>query len=376
MDDLKFMSYALRMAELAVGTTAANPAVGCVIVKDNLILAASCTATTGRPHAETLALLEAGSKAAGATAYVTLEPCSHYGATPPCAESLIKAKIKRVVIASIDPNPLVNGKGIKMLEQAGIDVVTGVLESESVRINAGFFMRQTKNRPQVTLKIATSLDKKIAFSPASIKNNPHQMRWITSDLSRSYVHLMRAKSDAILTGIGTVIADDPMLNCRLPGLEKYSPIRVVLDTNLKIDPNCNLVRTAGQIPLWVVVKTGACVQNAAKSAILSNQGVKIIEIEATKDGRIDIAKLLQFLAAQSINNLMVEAGAELNTAFLESGLVDILSWFTAPITIGADGVDMVHSDVLNKVILQHIRSRKFGLDKFQVFSVKWCSHEI
>ena len=222
MLDTHHMRHALTLAERALGRTAPNPAVGCVIVsRDGHVVGRGRTQDGGRPHAEAVALTQAGDAATGATAYVTLEPCAHHGQTPPCAEALANAGIARVVASVEDPDPRVKGKGFAMLRAAGVEVVTGLLEKETTELNAGFFLRITENRPLVTLKIAQSEDGKTARAGDD--------KWITGEEARRFSHLLRAKHDAILIGVGTALADDPELTCRLPGLEKYSPLRVVLE---------------------------------------------------------------------------------------------------------------------------------------------------
>ncbi len=292
MTHSRYMRHAIGLGIAQLGRTAPNPAVGCVIVKDARIIGTGATARGGRPHAEVLALGMAGAHAKGATAYVTLEPCAHQGETGPCAQALIDADIARVVIANRDPNPKVSGRGIAMLREAGIDIIEGVEAETAAELHAGFFLTQTHNRPLVTLKIASSADGKIATASG-------QSQWITGEQARAYGHALRGNHDAILTGIGTALADDPSLTCRLAGRAGDSPKRFVLDRQ----------------------------QRLPKDA-------KMQPCTALKD---DLANILSNLADQGITRLLVEAGPTLSTTFLHAGLVDWLYWFKAPLLIGADG---------------------------------------
>jgi len=328
--DLSHMRHALALAERVLGTTAPNPAVGCVIVADDgRVVGRGWTKPRGRPHAETQALAQAGDAARGATAYVTLEPCAHEGQTPPCANALIAAGIKRAVIAVEDPDPRVLGKGIAMLWDAGIEVETGVLEQDAAELNAGFFLRVTQNRPLVTLKIAQSLDGKTATVSGESK-------WITGPEARRFGHLLRAKHDAILVGIETALADDPELSCRIAGLENRSPLRVVLDTRLRLPASSKLALTARQIPTLVfttVSDTGA----------LSNAGVEVIRVDRDARGRPDIARVLEALATRGVTRLLVEGGASVHAAFLDRGLADRLEIFRAPIVLGGSGRNSIEA---------------------------------
>lgn len=329
--DSHFMRHAIAIANMAIGTTAPNPTVGCVIVKDNKIIASAHTARNGRPHAETLALLDAGDAAKGATAYVTLEPCSHYGQTAPCATSLIKAGIKRVVIATTDPFPEVNGNGIRMLQDARIEVVTSICENEAKQQNEGFFSVQQKGRPFITLKTATSLDGKIALQNGTSK-------WVTGEESRNYVHLMRSKHDAVITGIATIMADNPTLNCRLPGMEDRNPVRVALDTNLSIPIDSQLVQTAKNIPCWIITIKETLAAQPDKLKMLEQAGVKIIAVRTAGNGKVCMEDAMVKIAENGINSAMIEAGSAINTAALRFGLIDRIAWFRAPLIIGKEGL--------------------------------------
>jgi diaminohydroxyphosphoribosylaminopyrimidine deaminase/5-amino-6-(5-phosphoribosylamino)uracil reductase len=321
--DLSHMHHALSLAERALGTTAPNPAVGCVIVKDERVVGRGWTQPGGRPHAEVVALAEAGEAARGATAYVTLEPCAHHGQTPPCANALIAAGVARVVAAVQDPDPRVSGKGIAMLWDGGVQVATGVLEKEAAELNAGFFLRVKENRPLVTLKVAQSLDGKTATVSG-------QSKWITGPEARRFGHLLRAKNDAILIGIETALADDPELTCRIAGLEERSPIRVVLDTRLRLTESSKLAQTARQTPTLVFTTSGG-------GGKLEAFGVKVIRTAKDARGRPDIGAVLNDLAKRGVTRLLVEGGAAVHAAFLDRGFADRLEIFRAPIVLGASG---------------------------------------
>jgi diaminohydroxyphosphoribosylaminopyrimidine deaminase / 5-amino-6-(5-phosphoribosylamino)uracil reductase len=329
--DARFMALALRLGERALGRAWPNPAVGCVVVLDGRIVGRGWTQPGGRPHAEVEALQRAGERALGATAYVGLEPCAHYGQTPPCTMALLHAGIRRVVVATTDPDPRVNGKGLAQLRQAGVEVGEGVLRAEAEALNAGFFLRIRDGRPLVTLKLATSLDARIATRTGASK-------WITGEQARARGHLLRACHDAILIGSGTALADDPSLTCRLPGREACSPVRVVMDGRLRLPEGSVLARTAREVPTWVVTRPGppAAAANALRAA-----GVRLIEVEADAEGRPGPAAALTALAAAGITRVLIEGGAALASALLAAGLVDRLVWFQAPLLIGGDGLPAI-----------------------------------
>jgi len=324
MTDLSHMRHALALAERALGRTAPNPAVGCVIVsKDERAIGRGWTQPGGRPHAEAVALAQAGDEARGATAYVTLEPCAHQGMTPPCANALVAAGIARVVAAVEDPDPRVAGKGIAMLWDAGVQVATGVLGKEAAALNAGFFLRVTQNRPLVTLKIAQSLDGKTATLSG-------QSKWITGPQARRLGHLLRARHDAILIGIETALADDPELTCRIAGLEDRSPIRVVLDTRLRLGERSKLAQSARQTPTLVfTVNDGG--------GRLEACGIEVIKTVRDARGRPDIGAVLGELARRGVTRLLVEGGASVHAAFLDRAFADRLEIFRAPVVLGASG---------------------------------------
>ncbi|MFP4002491.1 MAG: bifunctional diaminohydroxyphosphoribosylaminopyrimidine deaminase/5-amino-6-(5-phosphoribosylamino)uracil reductase RibD [Alphaproteobacteria bacterium] len=329
--DTHFMRHALRLARRAAGRTWPNPHVGCVIVRPGpdgapVIAGRGATAQGGRPHAETIALAQAGDAARGATAYVSFEPCAHHGQTPPCANALIEAGVARVVCALGDPDPRVNGRGLGLLREAGIEVRTGVLEAEARRVAAGFLSRIERGRPLVTLKLATSLDGRIATASG-------HSRWITGPEARARGHLLRARHDAILIGSGTALADDPALTCRLPGLEARSPVRVVMDGQLRLPPDSALACTARETPVWLVTRAG---HEGAALSRLKERGVNVIEIEGPQGAPLEPAHVLSMLAERGITRLLVEGGARVASAFWKAHLVDRVIWFRAPLALGGD----------------------------------------
>lgn len=329
-EDERFMAAALRLARQHLGQTSTNPSVACLIVKDGVIVGRAVTARSGRPHAETQALVEAGERARGATAYVTLEPCSHHGKTPPCADALVASGVDRVVISILDPDERVAGRGVVRLRDAGITVDIGVLPEEGHRALEAYLMRQVKKRPHVTLKLAISADGMIGRKGAG------QVR-ITGPIARAQVQVLRAQTDAILVGIGTATADDPELTVRLPGLEDRSPVRIVLDRRLDLSPGSKLVRSARAVPLIVVSAEPAPQSeledgdHALRRAALEAEGVEILETGTVTD-------LLSALGSRGISSLLVEGGAVAARAFLDAGLVDRIQIYTGPQSIGENGI--------------------------------------
>lgn len=316
------MQVALSLARRQLGRTHPNPSVGAVIVQNNQIIATGITETGGRPHAETIAIKNAGGNTKDATLYVTLEPCSHHGKTPPCVDAIIASGISTVVIGCRDKNPIVAGSGVTKLRAAGIEVIEGICEADALEVNRGFFSVMEKKRPFIALKIATSLDGKIT-SPTG--------QWLTGETARNYGHLLRSKYDAILTGSGTIIADAPQLNCRLNGLEHCSPLRIILDRSGKIEDGHGA---------WVL-------------------------------GHKSLEENIAEITATGITSILVEAGATLSSAFLERGLVDRVYWFTAPIIVGDFG--LCASKSLNKIVqLKRIESIILENDKLEVLE---CSQE-
>ena len=360
-DDIRHMRHALRLAARALGNVAPNPAVGCVIVAaDGRIVGRGWTQPGGRPHAETVALAQAGELARGAIAYVTLEPCAHHGVTPPCADALAAAQLARIVGATPDPDPRVAGSGFARLQSAGVEVTRGVLEAEARALNLGFFCRIAKGRPLVALKIAQSADGYVADA----KGNS---RWITSEGARRHGHLLRARHDAILVGIGTVLADDPELTCRLPGLGHRSPLRIVLDSHLRMPVTSKLARTAHDHP--AVLFTAAKIGGEALAA----QGVLIERVEADEEGRPDIAAVLQALGSRGLTRLLVEGGPTVHAAFLGRSLVDIIHIYRAPLLIGAGGRPAVATaspvDLSASPRLELLERLTFGPDILESFAL-------
>ena len=328
--DQRFMQLALTLGRRGQGQTWPNPAVGAVVVRDGVIVGRGWTQPGGRPHAEPEALRRAGEAARGATLYVTLEPCSHVGKSPPCADAIVASGIARVVSAIEDPNPEVAGQGHARLRAAGITVDIGLGAVEAARDHAGHFRRVRDKRPHVILKLAVSSDDRIAAAgrkPVAI----------TGEAAKARVHLLRAQCDAILVGIGTVRADDPLLTCRLPGMEARSPVRVVLDRSLRIPATSRLVHSARETPLWVMTSNLAEAPAAMK---LGAAGAQVIRVAAssTPPPGLDLQAVLHALAEKGITRLLVEGGARVASSFVAAGLVDEVWLLRGPDAVGADGV--------------------------------------
>jgi diaminohydroxyphosphoribosylaminopyrimidine deaminase/5-amino-6-(5-phosphoribosylamino)uracil reductase len=329
-EDQAHMRAALGLARRGLGNTWPNPAVGCVIVRDGQVVGRGWTQPGGRPHAETEALSRAGAAARGATAYVTLEPCSHWGRTPPCCDALIRAGIARVVVATGDPDPRVDGRGLQRLRDAGVAVETGLLGEAARAVNAGFARRITLGLPLVTLKLATSLDGRIATAEG-------ESRWITGAEARRAAHGLRARHDAILVGSGTVLADDPDLTCRIPGMARVPLARVVADSRLRTPLDARLVATAREVPTWIATRTG---QKPAALAPYQAAGVEILTVRRGKAG-LDLPMLLGALAQRGVTRVLAEGGAGIAAGLLRAGLVDRIAWFHAPGVMGGDGLPAV-----------------------------------
>src|SRR3982075_1654034 len=328
--DQRFMQLALTLGRRGQGRTWPNPAVGAVVVRDGVIIGRGWTQPGGRPHAEPEALRHAGEAARGATLYVTLEPCSHVGKSPPCADAIIAAGISRVVSAIEDPNPEVAGQGHAKLRAAGIAVDIGLGGLEAARDHAGHFRRIREGRPHVILKLAVSSDDKIGTAgrkPAAI----------TGEAAKARVHLLRAQCDAIVVGIGTVQADDPLLTCRLPGMEARSPVRVVLDRALRIPSTSRLVHSARETPLWVMTSN---LSEAPAAMKLGASGAQVMRVATTTTPPpgLDLAAVLHALAEKGITRLLVEGGSRLASSFVAAGLVDEAWLLRGPEPVGADGV--------------------------------------
>lgn len=304
-----------------------NPAVGCVIVdRDGHVAGRGWTQEGGRPHAETGALKQAGARANGATAYVSLEPCAHHGKTPPCAQALIDAGIAHVVSAVEDPDPRVSGKGHAMLVAAGVGVRANAMAAAAKSLNEGFFSRVLTGRPFVTLKLATTLDGRIALPSG-------ESRWITGERARMHTHAERARHDGVLVGIGTALADDPELTCRLPGMRAAGPVRIVADSRARLPVTSKLAASARTTPVWIL--------SAQQNASLLQAGVKIVPVPAPESG-VDLAAALKALASEGLTRVLVEGGATLASALLRAGLVDRLLWYRAATVMG-EGISAVAS---------------------------------
>jgi diaminohydroxyphosphoribosylaminopyrimidine deaminase / 5-amino-6-(5-phosphoribosylamino)uracil reductase len=328
--DLRFMQLALTLGRRGQGRTWPNPAVGAVVVRDGVIVGRGWTQAGGRPHAEPVALAQAGEAARGATLYVTLEPCSHVGKSPPCADAVIAAGIARVVSAIEDPNPEVAGQGHARLRAAGIVVDIGLCAREAAYDHAGHFRRIRDKRPHVILKLAVSTDDKIAAAgrkPVAI----------TGELTKARVHLLRAQSDAILVGIGTVLADDPLLTCRLPGMAARSPVRVVLDRSLRLPGTSRLVHSARETPLWVMTSSLSEAPAAMKLGAAGAQVIRVATTAAPPPG-LDLREVLHALAEKGITRLLVEGGARVASSFVSANLVDEAWLLRGTGPIGADGI--------------------------------------
>lgn len=322
-ENVRFMARALELAALGHGRTSPNPLVGAVVVRDGAIIGEGYHMKAGTPHAEIHALKAAGESARGSTLYVTLEPCCHYGRTPPCTEAIIKAGVKRVIVATYDPNPLVSGKGIRSLQEAGIEVQVGILEDEAQRLNEVFFKYIRTGRPFVILKAAMSIDGKIATRTGD-------SRWITGKEARLNVQRLRVASDAIMVGIGTVLADNPLLTVRLPG-ESKKPLRVIMDSSLRLPENSRLVQTARDAPVIVAAVPGK--YRKEKRMLLEDKGVEVFDVPGA-DGMVNIEGVLEELGRREVTALLLEGGGTLNASALQAGMVDKFVFFLAPLIVG------------------------------------------
>jgi diaminohydroxyphosphoribosylaminopyrimidine deaminase/5-amino-6-(5-phosphoribosylamino)uracil reductase len=324
-DDIAHMRSALALARRGLGNTWPNPSVGCVVVKDGRVVGRAVTAPAGRPHAEPLGLEMAGVAAKGATAYVTLEPCCHWGRTPPCTDAMITAGISRIVIATRDPDPRVDGAGITRLRAAGIRVDEGVLRPEADELAAGFRARVRQGRPLVTLKLASTLDGRIATRSG-------ESRWITGEAARRVAHALRGWHDAVMVGVGTVLADNPLLTCRLPGYRPTQAVRIVADSHLRTPLTSALIATAGEAPTWMLIREGT---DRERRRAFADLGVTLIEVAGAEAG-IDPAAAMQALGDAGLTRVLVEGGAQLAASLLRADLVDRIGWFHAPAVMGAD----------------------------------------
>lgn len=366
-NDDQFLAMALRLAERGFGRSWPNPAVGAVIVHDGpfrQVVGRGWTQAGGRPHAETVALKAAGEAARNATLYVTLEPCAHHGRTPPCADAIVEAGIKRVVYGQSDPDKRVSGAGLSRLRDAGIEVdgVSSRYQETVFWLNAGHVLRHTQNRPFVQLKLALGADGLIAPGDGA-------PQWVTGPPARAFGHLLRARADAVLVGRGTVTADNPSLTCRLPGMENRSPVRIVVDSKLQTEPGCNLFSDLPRVPLWLLCANDF---DTKRSSALESAGAEILPIadSLTQDG-LDPGLLLNVLARRGITRLLVEGGPKIAGAFWNAGLIDEAVMFISDKVVGAHGLkpfDEQTIDVLteNKAYFT-VEQRMFGPDRMTVY---------
>ena len=332
------MRAALALARRSLGRTWPNPAVGCVIVRDGRVIAAGRTRDGGRPHAEADALASAIEPVVGATTYVTLEPCAHHGRTPPCADALVAAGVTRVVSAMEDPDPRVKGQGHARLRAAGIAVEIGEGAAEAADINAGFLRRISDGRPLFHLKLATSLDGAIATAKGESK-------WITGPAARAAGQRLRATHDAVLVGVNTVTLDNPELTCRLPGLSRYSPVRIVLDSHARVPLESKLVATASKPPVWLI-----CTQvDRDRELRLADKGVKVIRVNAAVDGRVDVVAAAKSLGELGLTRVLIEGGGQVAAAFLKAGLIDRITHYRAGLVMGADSRSAVGPMALDRL---------------------------
>ena len=363
-NDEQLMDLALRLAGRSAGLTAENPAVGCVIArKENgrmKVVGRGFTQKGGRPHAERVALAEAGDRARGATAYVTLEPCAHFGKTSPCALALIEAGIARVACAHPDPDPRVAGGGFSMLRDKGIDVEVGLLETRARKDLAGFLSRTVRKRPWLQAKMALSAD--CMIGKRGIGNYP-----VTGSEAKTMTYGLRARSDAILIGSETALVDDPALTVRLPGLEATSPLRILLDSKGRIPVNSALVRSARAVPLWIITTAAIATDKALE---LEAAGCRILLVEPNRGGHVDLSCAMQKLAEEGINTLFVETGAKLAKALLHHDLVDEFFLYRAPTHVGPDGIlalDGEPEKALRLAGLELQSARRLGKDRMEVY---------
>lgn len=357
MTDADHMAHALRLAARGLGKTWPNPAVGCVIVQGDRVVGRGWTQPGGRPHAEVMALTQAGPQAHGATAYVTLEPCAHHGKTPPCADALVAAKVARVVTALTDPDPRVSGRGHAMLLAAGIAVTEGVLTDQAIRLNAGFLKRVTRGLPFLTLKMAASLDGHTAMASG-------ESRWITGPQARRAVHAMRAAHDAVMVGAGTLLADDPDLTVRDAGASRQ-PLRVVLSASAACRPGLRLAATARQHPVWILHGSDA---PPANRTFWFDAGARLIALPDT-----DPQTALRALAAEGLTRVLCEGGATLAASLLRASLIDEIALFHGGVLIGGEGHPLLgplHLDLLAGAPRPRLRSlRQIGGDTLSLWSL-------
>ena len=338
-----FMRGALALARRTLGRTWPNPAVGAVLVShgDTIeIISRGSTVPGGRPHAERVALERAGKRASGSTLYVTLEPCAHHGKTPPCTDAIIEAGVARVVCAASDPDPRVSGQGFAALREAGIEVIEGVLAGEGRRLVLGHTLRVTRKRPLVQFKLAVGSD-------GLIPPGDGAPAWVTGEQARAHGHLLRARADAILVGRGTVEADNPTLTCRLPGMGKYSPLRIILDSNLSLPEETSLAQSLDQVPLWVFAAQDAPTPNSQR---LEELGIRVFKVERDEQGSLSPEEILVTLAGQGITRLLIEGGPAVSGSFWNSGLVDEIYVYQGTKSAGNSGLAALASKGLDEIV--------------------------
>ncbi|MFA6078868.1 MAG: bifunctional diaminohydroxyphosphoribosylaminopyrimidine deaminase/5-amino-6-(5-phosphoribosylamino)uracil reductase RibD [Candidatus Omnitrophota bacterium] len=350
--DQEYMHIAIKLAKKAEGRTSPNPIVGALVVNGSQIVGRGYHKKAGLAHAEVNALKEAGRQARNATLYVTLEPCDHFGRTPPCTDAIVNSRIRRVVIGMTDPNPLNNGRGIKRLAAHGISVVSGVLEKEARSINEPYIKFITRKLPYVTVKAAESIDGKIATRLGDSK-------WITSDDSRRYVHELRSRVDAVMVGVNTVLRDDPLLTSRIRGAKQ--PLRIVVDSHLKTPLNAKLFANIRRSPLLIVA-----IERSPRIKKYESKGAEILIVKE-KRGKVDLARLMKSLAVRGISHILVEGGGELNAAMIDSGLADKVLFFIAPMIIGGkDAITAVEgrgaAHISEALALKNVKVKRFSED--------------
>ena len=366
--DRHFFRQAMYLADRGLGNSAPNPSVGCVITRNNSVLSRGWTQPGGRPHAEAMALSKLDSQGlSNATVYVTLEPCSHTGKTPPCAQSLIKPGIGRVVVGPTDPDPRVSGRGIEMLRSAGVTVdrMDGPELTAAEAQLKGFFLRITNQRPLVTVKLASTLDGKLATA----RGHSH---WITGDLARRDVHMVRSQHDSIMVGARTATLDNPSLGVRLPGMEnRHKALRVILDTHLRVPLTHTVVKTAREHPTLILTKNGA---TKARILALRDSGVFVDQVSTNSSGFIDVKQALRLLAKRGHNRLLVEGGARLAASLFKERLVDRLIWYRAPKLVGSDGLSGIAQlnvrQMAESINLRVTAQRILGCDSVEEFDVR------
>ena len=369
--DVRHMRSALELAAGGTGWVSPNPVVGCVIVSDGEVVGRGYHQRFGGPHAEVNALHEAGNRARGAVLYVTLEPCCHTGKTPPCVDAILQARLGRVVAAMRDPNPRVDGGGLSRLQSAGVEVTVGVCEAEARRLNEAFVKHITTRRPFVTSKSAITLDGKIATRSGA-------SRWITGEAARAAGHQLRHANDAILVGIGTVVQDDPQLTTRLPGRRGANPLRIVVDSTLRLSPGAQVADVAAERRTLIATTEQA---EAAKMKTLEARGVEVTRLPACGDGRVNLDALCAVLGERGIASVLVEGGAVLTAALLRQRLIDKMVFFVAPKIIGGDGVSAFGPcgiDTMEQALpLRDLTSRQVGDDLMLEAYPAWtaCSAE-